>query len=71
VISVEFSKLLTMINSLFIAPSTMDRSSELETRPGIEYQEQGDVIPNLSTLAGTLIPSRQGGGQIFLAGEFR
>jgi len=68
--SIEFSELLTMINSLFIAPSTMDRSSGLETRPGIEYQEQGDVILNLPTLAGTLIPSRQGGGLIFLASEF-
>jgi hypothetical protein len=68
--SIEFSELLTMINSLFIAPSTMDRSSGLETRPGIESQKWGDVILNLPTLAGILIPSRQGGGQIFLASEF-
>jgi hypothetical protein len=30
--SVEFSELLAMINSLFIAPSTMDRGSGLETQ---------------------------------------
>jgi hypothetical protein len=30
--SVEFSELLAMINSLFIASSTMDRGSGLETQ---------------------------------------
>jgi hypothetical protein len=51
---VKFSESLAMINSLPIAPSTMDRGDGLETRPGIEYRKQGNVAPNLPALAGTI-----------------
>jgi len=51
--SVEFSELLAMINSLSIAPSPKrDRGSGLGTWPGIE--SKGTVISNLPTLTGIL-----------------
>jgi len=41
--------------NILITPSpTRGRGNGLETRPGIESPPQGDVIPNLSALAGTL-----------------
>jgi len=40
------------------------RGNGPEARPGIKSPFRGDVIPNLPALAGTLAPSRQGGGQI-------
>ena len=44
-----------MIVGVFITPSpTWDRGNGPETRPGIESPKQGDVIPNLPALAGTL-----------------
>ena len=55
---------ITMINSLSIAPSPMDRGSEPETRPEIEYQKQEDVILNLPTQAGIL--ALQGGEEVRL-----
>jgi hypothetical protein len=50
--SIKVFELLAMINSLFIAPSRMDRGSELETWSGVEQLRRGDAAPNLLTLAG-------------------
>uniref|UniRef100_A0A7J2TZT9 Uncharacterized protein n=1 Tax=Ignisphaera aggregans TaxID=334771 RepID=A0A7J2TZT9_9CREN len=57
--SIKFFEPITMINSLSITPSPMDRGSEPETRPEIEYQKQEDVILNLPTSPGVL--ALQGG----------
>jgi hypothetical protein len=54
--SIKVFELLAMINSLFIASSTMDRGSGLETWPGVEQLRRGDVAPNLLTLAGIFAP---------------
>jgi|YelNatPaOPRAMG01_1025707.scaffolds.fasta_scaffold42222_1 hypothetical protein len=44
-----------MIDGLRITPSpNLDRGNGLETWPGIEPSERGNVIPNLFALAGTL-----------------
>jgi len=44
-----------MIDGVSITPSpNWDRGNGLETRPGIEPSERGNVIPNLFALAGTL-----------------
>ena len=51
--SIKFSELLAMINSLSTAPSTMDRGNGLETRPGIEPLERGCNPKPLHT-SGTL-----------------
>jgi len=48
--SVKLSEPMAMINSLSIAPSTMDRGNGPETRPGIEPSGRGNVILNLLAL---------------------
>jgi hypothetical protein len=52
--SIKYFEPLAMINSLLITPSPeRDRGNGPETRPGIEPSGRGNVIPNLSALAGT------------------
>jgi len=51
--NVEFFELMAMISSLSIAPNhVLGRGNGLETWPGIEYSERGDVIQNLPALKG-------------------
>jgi hypothetical protein len=52
--SVKLFELLAMISSLSITPNhVLGRGNRLETQPGIESSERGDVIQNLTTFAGT------------------
>jgi|UniRef100_A0A7J3SLU6 hypothetical protein len=53
--SIKYFEPLAMINNPLITPSpNWDRGNGPETRPRIEPSERGDVIQNLSALAGTL-----------------
>jgi hypothetical protein len=52
--SIKYFEPLAMINNPLITPSpNWDRGNGPETWPGIEPSERGNVIPNLSALAGT------------------
>jgi len=54
-----------MIDGLRITPSpNLDRGNGLETWPGIEPSERGNVIPNLFALAGTPCTLGLGGVQL-------
>jgi hypothetical protein len=51
--SVKLFELLAMISSLSITPNhVLGRGNRLETQPGIESSERGDVIQNLPALKG-------------------
>jgi hypothetical protein len=68
--SVKLFEPMAMINSLSIAPSPVwGRGNGPETRPGIKSRKQGDVIPNLPTLAGIL--ALQGGEEVSKRGCYR
>jgi hypothetical protein len=55
VMSIKYFEQLAMINNPCITPSPVwDRGNGLETQPGIEPSERGNVIPNLPAIARNL-----------------